>query len=92
VTRYYVNMAPSLAQMLNDPESELPMPEGWRLIGRYGPRFEQQECWIVEDENAGPEFEDFLVLPIFTMTIDNPDDPDSKTTVRVTDREIMQAP
>lgn len=92
MTRYYVNIAPSLVQMLQDPESDTQCPEGWRMIERFGPRFEQNECWIVEDDNAGPEFEDHLVMPSFRATVNDMDDPDAGVTVTVYDREIVKAP
>ena len=93
MTRYYVNMAPSIVKMLQDPESEVPAPKGWRLVERFGPRFEVQECWLVEDDGAGEEFEGFLVMPAFTMSLTNPDDPDDNSyVVTVTEREIVKAP
>lgn len=89
MTRYYVNMSPSLVDALLNEVEGYKAPEGWRLVERYGPRFQQTECWIVEDEGAGPEFEDFLVLPTFRMTLigEGPE-----YTVTVDDREIVQAP
>lgn len=90
MTRYYVNISPSLAKAMLDGDTK--MPEGWRMIERFGPRFEQNECWIVEDEGAGPEFEDHLVMPSFKATVDDMDDPDSSYTVTVFEREIVKVP
>lgn len=93
MTRYYVNMAPSLVTAIQEGTEGYKLPEGWRMIERFGPRFEQTECWIVEDDGAGTEFEDFLVLPTFTVTLNNPNDPeDNSFTVTVFDREIVKSP
>lgn len=90
MTRYFVNISPSLVKAMVSGETK--MPEGWRLVERYGPRFEQNECWIVEDDDAGPEFEGYLVTPSFRATVDDMDDPDSEYTVTVFEREIVKVP
>lgn len=84
MTRYYVDIAPSLQAAIDSEEYKL--PEGWRLIERWGPRFKDTERWIVEDDYAGEEFEGYLVIPIFTMTLidEGPD-----YTVEVSEREIL---
>lgn len=84
MTRYYVDLSPTMASQIGS--GELNFPEGWRLIERWGPRFKDMERWIVEDDYAGEEFEGYLVMPVFTMTLigDGPD-----YTTEVTDREIQ---
>lgn len=86
MTRYYVDISISLRGQIESGDCKL--PDGWRLVERWGPRFKDTERWLVEDDNAGEEFEGYLVTPFFTMTLidEGPD-----YTVEVTGREIMQA-
>lgn len=82
MTRYYVDVTPSLTWQIN----ERKFPEGWRLIERWGPRYKDTERWIVEDDYAGEEFEGYLVSPIFRLTLigEGPD-----YIVEIADREIL---
>lgn len=84
MTRYYVEISPSLVSAYVN--GDCTYPEGWRLIERFGPRSKSLERWIVEDDGAGEEFEDFLVMPIFTMELIN-GGPETRTFVN--SREIM---
>ena len=84
MTRYYVDISASLiAEYLG---GGLKVPDGWRLVERWGPRDKDMERWIVEDDDAGEEFEGYLVAPTFRMTRigEGPD-----YTVEVSGREIL---
>lgn len=87
MTRYYTEISTSLVRQYE--EGTIKVPEGWRLVKRWGPRYGDFECWIVEDDLAGGEFEDYLVTPVFQMTLvdDGPD-----YTVEIVDREIWKSP
>lgn len=84
MTRYYVDISSSLQVGIR--EGQYKLPDGWRLVERWGPRFKDTERWIVEDDYAGEEFEGYLVIPIFRMTLidEGPD-----YTVEVIEREIL---
>jgi hypothetical protein len=83
--RYYIDISSDLVGAVRS--GEIGCPDGWRLVERFGPRNKMTERWIVEDDGAGPEYEDMLVIPIFTMTLIG-EGPEYETTV--TDREIIQ--
>jgi hypothetical protein len=89
MTRYYVDISPSLVEAVQEgiQGGEPICPDGWRLVKRFGPRSKLTERWIVEDDEAGDEYEDMLVMPIFTMTLIG-EGPEYVTTV--SDREIVQ--
>jgi hypothetical protein len=67
VTRYYVDISSDLVEEYKHGEAQV--PEGWRLVERWGPRSKDMERWIVEDDGASEEFEDYLVCPEFKMTL-----------------------
>jgi hypothetical protein len=84
VTRYYVDMSVELAAQVQN--GEFRVPAGWRLVERWGPRNKDIERWLVEDDNAGEEFEGYLISPVFRMQLigEGPD-----YAVEVTSREIQ---
>ena len=90
MTRYYVKISSALVAQIQTERCTL--PEGWRLVERFGPRYPDQECWLVEDALAGEEFEGFLVTPYITMTLNEPDNPSAGYISTVTDREIVTTP
>lgn len=74
MTRYYVDIS---CDLLEGPY-KVTFPEGFRFISRFGPRTEYMERWLVEDDDAPEELEDFLVCPYMQKADDG--------TVTITDR------
>ena len=85
--RYYVNMSTDLAKEYK--AGNLRLPDGWRLVKRWGPRYKEMECWIVEDDFCSEDYADYLVMPIFKMTLIG-DGPEYNVTV--SERTIMPSP
>lgn len=86
MTRYYVDFSSDLITeyFIGD----VRVPDGFRLIERWGPRFSDTERWLVEDDYASDEFEGYLVMPIFMLTLI--DDGPEHTAV-ITEREIQSS-
>ena len=89
MTRYYVDISPDLINDIIRLEGAISMPDGFRLIERYGPRFKHIERWLVEDEYAPEELEGFLISPVFQKNLI---DGGPEYTVTVSAREIMPRP
>lgn len=58
MTQYYIVIS---TELLNSPD--ITWPDGFRLVERWGYRGKTSELWLVEDDNADPEFEDHIVDP-----------------------------
>lgn len=52
MTKYYVRISAQLVNSLTGVYANL--PDGFRLIERWGPRGKDTETWLVEDDNAPP--------------------------------------
>lgn len=61
MTQYYVNVSTELLE-----SSHLYLPEDFRFVMRWGPRSKYTECWLVDDFSAPPEFDGYLVEPVFS--------------------------
>jgi hypothetical protein len=85
MTRYYVDISKSLMESIDD----IQWPEGFRLVRLFGPRFNNVERWLVEDDNAPAELDRYLVSPTFHIEYigEGPE-----YTVTAIEREIMDRP
>lgn len=83
MTQYYVQIASDLVEEIQKDDSRL--PSGFMLVSRWGPKSVYSERWIVEDEDAGNEYEDHFVEVSFRRNYITEE-------VTVVDRQIVNPP